>query len=164
MKRIALTQGLYATIDEVDFDRVSSHKWHALRQRRGIFACTMVGKKPSRKRVYMHRYILGVEQPTTLVDHIDHNQLNNTRSNLRLATHAQNRHNSRANDELKTSKYLGVSYCKKRSAFVAQLSVNGKRLIAGKSKDENEAAILYNIAAKLHYGEFANLNVIDQRQ
>lgn len=41
----------------------------------------------------MHRWILGVKDEKVLVDHIDHNGLNNQKSNLRIVSCGQNKKN-----------------------------------------------------------------------
>ena len=94
------------------------------------------------------------------VDHKNHNTLDNRRGNLRFATAAQNRHNSRPNNELKTSRFLGVSLDQSTQLFVAQLSVNGRPTKVGRFKDEVTAALKFNEAAKKHYGEYAYLNEV----
>ena len=43
----------------------------------------------------------------------------------------------------------------------AQLSKNGRHVFTKRFKTEKEAAIAYNEAVKIHYGEIAFLNKID---
>lgn len=157
MKRIELTQGKFAIVSNEDYHSLSGYKWHTLKCKHGFVACRMEGIRPNRVRVYMHRQIMGVNDSCIFVDHKDHDTLNNMRSNLRLATPAQNRHNSRPNRQPKTSRFLGVSFDEKENLFVAQVSVNGKPK-KWRFKDEISAALKYNAAAKEHYGEFAYLN------
>lgn len=164
MKLIPLTQNQFAIVDDDSFESLSKYKWHALKFKAGFVACRMerltVGID-GRKRIYMHRQIMGFNHSSLpLIDHKDHNTLNNQKGNLRLATHAQNRHNSRANNEVKTSKYLGVSYDKGKKKYRVALVVKGKQKTIGRFKTEIAAAKAYNDAAKIHYGEFAIMNQI----
>lgn len=94
------------------------------------------------------------------IDHIDHNKLNDRIENLRAATQSQNCKNtsSRKNS---SSKYLGVSFCKRDNKWAVGISVNGKNIFLGRFATEKEAALIYNNAASLHFGEFANLNIIE---
>jgi len=94
-----------------------------------------------------------------MVDHKDRNSLNENIDNLRAATRTQNATNvsSRKNS---TSKYLGVSYNTNRKKWISQIMVNKVKKYLGIYSDEEAAAIAYNKAAELYFGEFANLNII----
>lgn len=91
------------------------------------------------------------------VDHIDRNTLNDKIENLRAATKKENCRN-KTSSKNSTSKYLGV--WKEGNRFRSEICVDGKRKYIGSFKNEHDAAIAYNQHAQLHYGEFANLNVI----
>lgn len=160
MKHIQLTQGQFAIVSDRDYLPLIKYKWHALNIGRGYVACRMDGKRPNRIRIYMHRQILCVSDPRLFVDHKNHCTLDNQRSNIRIATAKQNRHNSRGNNEPKSSKYKGVSYDKRDKVFVVQLAVDGRQRKVGRSKDELTAAKIYNQAALKYYGRFAYINEI----
>jgi hypothetical protein len=81
------------------------------------------------KRVYLHRFILHAPKGME-VDHIDHNGLNNVRSNLRLATHAQNTCNVRRGTK-NTSGVKGVSWCSTTQRWRARVVLNGKHYHVG---------------------------------
>jgi hypothetical protein len=91
------------------------------------------------------------------VDHADRNSLNNQLSNLRLATRSQQGHNQRLRST-NTSGYRGVTWDKQMGKWQARIMVNGKRIHLGFYADPKEAALAYDAAAKIHYGEFAVLN------
>ncbi len=105
----------------------------------------------------MHRVIMGVTDPKTLIDHADRNGLNCQRSNMRIASRTQNNTNKKSNDN-STSEFLGVSLCKKSGKWKAQISVLKKVKNLGRFLIEKDAAIAYDTAAKTHHKEFANLN------
>ena len=94
------------------------------------------------------------------VDHIDHDGLNNQRGNLRMATHHQNNFNK---TPCGTSKYLGVSlYTLEGRIYIrAYITHNRKRTELGRYYTEEAAAAAYNEAAIELFGEFANLNKIE---
>lgn len=94
-----------------------------------------------------------------LIDHINHNPLDNRKCNLRICSFKQNRHNS-TSVKNSSSKYMGVSYDKRRGYFRVQLAINGKQKELGRFQNEIDAAKFYNEQAIKHYGEFANLNNI----
>ncbi|HXP51308.1 MAG TPA: HNH endonuclease [Bacteroidia bacterium] len=93
------------------------------------------------------------------VDHRDRDSINDRIENLRAATRSQNQMNRRSNID-STSKYLGVSWNKRMKKWVVSIKVNKKGKYLGCFIDEEKAALAYNEAASMHFGEFANLNII----
>lgn len=159
MKEIKLTQGKVAFVDDEDFDRVNQFKWYAGYSRGKWYARRTVNVSSTiKKAVVMHRFILGLSDVSIEVDHIDHNGLNNQRSNLRKCTQAENKRNkSRAKNS--SSIYLGVGYKKKRGKkWMANIRRNGKNWFLGYFLEEKDAAIAYDNAAKSLFGDFANVN------
>lgn len=102
---IPLTQGYVATIDAADLHLVDGYTWTAIVRPYTVYAYR---KDPGTgKNVHLHRVIMGDPEGLT-VDHRDGNGLNNTRSNLRSATKAQNNRNQRVTPR-NTSGVKGVS-------------------------------------------------------
>lgn len=149
----------FAMVDDEDFDRVNSLKWRVEFERGNIYAV----KRVEGKKLRMHRFILMVKDSKILVDHKDHNGLNNQKSNIRKCNSSQNSTNRTA---LGTSKYLGVSFrARKRKTvvyerWIAAIVIKGRDKCLGSFKNEIDAAMAYNKAAKQYHGEFANLNEI----
>lgn len=108
------------------------------------------------KPVLIHRYLLNYDGDL-YVDHINNDSLDNRKSNLRLATPAQNAQNtsSRKNS---TSKYVGIYWYSNRNKWHVQIKVDGKKKHIGYFDDEIEAAKARDSAVFKAYGEFANLN------
>lgn len=102
----------------------------------------------------MHRIILGAKRGQ-YVDHIDHNRLNNTRSNLRLCTQSENQANRRLHKNSSTG-YKGVT--RHGSYRHARLWVNGTCVHLGYHEDAYTASMVYDHAARRFYGEFAQVN------
>jgi hypothetical protein len=161
MKKIKLTQGMYAMVDDEDFDNLNSHKWSARKDHdRDCFYAVCQAKqiKKNRKTLLMHRLIL--KTPSKIqVDHIDGNGLNNQKSNIRNCNRSQNQMN-RINQANNTSGYKGVTWNSHVGSWQAQLKVGGKQLYLGCHKNILNAAVAYNDAAIKHFGEFARLNII----
>lgn len=105
----------------------------------------------------MHRMILNVNDKKILIDHKNHDGLNNTKSNIRECTIRQNNINKRSRKN-SSSKYLGVSLYKRDNRWRADVRVNGKTIWIGYFDTEELAAKAYDKAALKHHGEFANLN------
>ena len=109
----------------------------------------------------MHRQIL--HPPGHLVvDHINHNGLDNRKANLRHATRVQNNRNRLIiKRKGASSKYKGVSWRKRKKRWHARIHVNGRYKFLGYFKEEINAAKAYDKAAKKYHKEFASLNFPD---
>jgi hypothetical protein len=120
-----------------------------------------------KKEYAVHRLIYFLEyeiDPIHLdIDHIDGNKYNNTISNLRLATRQLNNANSKSAKQ-STSKYKGVSYNKKLGKWIGTITKNYKAIYLGCFESEVDAALAYNTQAKLLFGEYARLNLIDEHR
>lgn len=154
MKQIQLANGMVAIVDDGDYEIVARLAWQA-ELRKGVWYAIHEEYTPRRRKVRMHRLILAVRQDQ-LVDHKDHDGLNNTRANLRICTPAQNNHNRRPSAH--SSDFKGVTWRKNRSRWVAQIQFKGKGKFLGQFHDEIEAAKAYDRAATRLFGEFACVN------
>ena len=160
-KKIELTKGQVALVDAEDYDELSKYKWHARPSPQGVFYAQRAQLKAEyadnkRKITQMHRQIMGVTDPDMYIDHINHNTLDNRKSNLRKCNSSQNQMNSKP-EKGSSSKYLGVSlgYGGK---FRVSISVDGVTVDGGYFKCEIEAAKARDALSKKHFGEFAYLN------
>lgn len=155
MKEIPLTQGQVALVDDDDYDYLVQWKWYALKDKATYYARRAVEKGDGTQiAIIMHRLIMDTPKDME-VDHIDHNGLNNQKSNLRNCTKQQNSRNKQSHGY---SKYIGISLNKVTNKFQARIIVNGKSIALGCYLKEDEAARAYDNAAKIYFGEFANLN------
>ena len=160
--RVPLTQGQYAIVDLDAPAFVRERNWQALwsPSTQTFYAVTSVHKDGGGQwHPIMHRIILGLTDRTIHVDHIDHNGLNNRRSNLRECSSQQNRFNVRSRRG--TSKFKGVWWDKNRRVWRAGIKKDKRNREIGSFSTEEEAALAYNEAAIRLFGEFAHLNVID---
>jgi len=89
------------------------------------------------------------------VDHINHDQLDNRRANLRVCTHKENGRNSKASAG--TSQYKGV-FKSRGGKWTAHICVNYQTKNLGTFVNEAEAAYAYDCAAQHYFGEFAHTN------
>jgi hypothetical protein len=161
IRLIALTRNKFAIVDAEDFERLKEFNWMARYSSLTWYAvrCARVSEKRERKLVWMHNVIL---PPTEgkMVDHFNHNGLDNRKTNLRIATRGQNRCNCRKNKGC-SSKYKGVCFHKnsrRQKQWDSYINVNGRRISLGDYKTEIEAARAYDVAARKYHGEFAGLN------
>ena len=162
---IPLTKGLYAIVSPEDYERISAYKWYADKHDNTWYAIRWVRSKANPKmqyRVRMHREVLS--PPDDLfVDHRNHNGLDNRRSNLRIATLAENGCNKRKTSSRCTSQFKGVCWWKLDSKWRAQGRLNGKQIIIGYFDNELDAAKAYDAWAIQAFGQFAALNFPQQK-
>jgi len=161
-KLLPLSQNKFAIVDADDYERLSKYKWcvsktphtnYAMRRTKGK---RINGKRVKRKTIMMHRFIMNAPRGL-VVDHINHNGLDNRKQNLRLCTRAENSRNRRPFN-IKGSRYKGFSWDKERKVFIACIYCNGKNYYLGRFKSEIAAAKAYDKKAKQLFGEFAYLN------
>jgi phosphotransferase system IIB component len=153
MKTIPLTQGYSAIVDDDDYPFLAGYKWHVSFS--GGFKVKYAVRTNKKQIVRMHRQLLNVTDPTVQVDHVDRDGLNNCRTNLRIATAAQNAIN-RGPDAENKSGYKGVH--RTNGKWKAQIGVGYRKIHGGYYDDPVAAAIAYDNLAKGYFGEYAVLN------
>ncbi|HSW63115.1 MAG TPA: AP2 domain-containing protein [Dissulfurispiraceae bacterium] len=130
VRKIPLTQGRVALVDDADYAAVAVHRWFAAKWGRGFCAMRQVrGARGGRRRqvsIYMHRQILGQGYGCPdAVRHINGDGLDNRRENLVV--------------RWRSSTYRGVSW-HKTGRWVASITRRGQRMHLGYYKDEAAAA------------------------
>lgn len=127
-------------------------------------ARTMYVHVKGRKTTYAHRVIaermVGRKlQRHEKVDHINGNGTDNRRENLRVVSHSDNLVN-RDGWRNSSSKYKGVTFYKRDGNWQAKICPRGKTIHLGYFGTEEEAALAYNAAAVIHYGDKIKLNEV----
>ena len=140
-----------ALIDLDDVDKVKNIKWHRSDLQRSTYYCISNNSEWCR----IHRLIMGVTDKDIVVDHINHNGLDNRKSNLRICTSGQNTCNCLTSKNNKSG-HKGVYWSKERKKWCAQISINNKTKGLGRYDTIEEAIEAREKAAKEYYGEFAN--------
>lgn len=158
MKSIQLTRGQVAIVDDEDFEWLSKWKWHYNpRQYTGPGYAERSAINPITKRnstICMHRAIMGFPKGK-LIDHKNGNGLDNTRSNLRLATFSENsRH--RKYPSTSTTGLKGVHRSSKNK-YRARIRMGGKLVSLGTFTNPEDAREAYLKKAKPLHGEFIYL-------
>jgi hypothetical protein len=149
----------FAIVDPADYDQLCRFKWRLNRSNRTFYAFCTVSRGPLLKPrvIWMHRQVANPPDDL-LVDHINHNGLDNRRSNLRFATDSTNQQNARKSITKTTSRFKGVDFVKATGLWRARISVAGKRIFLGSFTSELDAALTYDEAARKFFGEYACLN------
>ena len=161
MKLIPLTKGLSAIIDDEDYPELMKYQWYAVGKPGKEYAARFGSHDghQSSQHIRMHRVLMNAPNDVE-VDHINGNTLDNRKSNLRLASRAENSRNRTKFKVGGYSMFKGVTYHKRDGYWQAGIKVDGKSVHLGCFKNEIESAKAYNDAALRYFGEFANLNNI----
>jgi len=152
---IPLTRGKFAIVDAEDYPRLSQYTWFAEGTDKNCYAV----RKAGGKTLKMHREIMHAPDHL-VVDHINHDGLNNRRRNLRLCTFAENCRNTRRTAP-STSKYKGAHWRKRTKKWAAAIRFDNKTYHLGCFDTELDAGKAYDQAAKKYHGAFASLNFPD---
>ncbi len=162
MKEIICEQGEKALVDDEDYEYLNQWVWKAVKNRPNAATYVVRYKwdreKQANQCIRMHRVIMKTPKGMQ-VDHVDHNGLNNQKSNLRNCTQSQNQANRNAYG---SSKYLGVSrynFGSLKGWWVARIRKDGVEKMLGYYRTEEEAALVRDKKAIELFGEFAKLNL-----
>jgi hypothetical protein len=157
MKTIPLTQGKFAIVDDDDYPELSRYKWHARNIKGNWYTQRHIGKQT----IFMHRQITNFKYK--MIDHINHDGLDNRRCNLRPCNHSQNAINSKLAKN-NTSNIRGVYWRKDREKWRVRIMGNGIYFSLGCFSNKKDAGRAYDKKAKELFGEFAVLNFPDEMQ
>lgn len=130
----------YFWFDEQDLPLVESRQWSIIKD-------GYIGGWANGNTRKLHRLILGITDPAIIVDHINGDKCDNRRSNLRLATHAQNVQHS--------TKYIkGYYFNKTTGRYQARIKVNGEFIYLGEYATKDEARAVYFAAQEKYHGMY----------
>jgi hypothetical protein len=133
------------SLEDLERVKLFPYTWYAHYNKRrnvyivsGNFGLTEEG----RKRVLLSRWIMNPSEKL-VVDHVNHNTLDNRRVNLRVITDAENHQNLKSVN--KNGIPRGVHQLKRSGKWAAYLTINNERIHLGKFNtmlEANEAAQL----------------------
>lgn len=141
MKKIKLTKGKIALVDDEDFEFLSQWKWHATSHG--------YAKKSSFPRQYMHAIVNNT--PTgKITDHINRNTLDNRKTNLRTVDKRINSIN-RGLQSNNTSGHKGISWNKQHKKWETYIWYKQTKIRLGNFKTIKEAIFKRSIAESKYH-------------
>jgi hypothetical protein len=138
-------------VDACDFEWLSEFTWSITSD--GYPITSIKGKVKG-----IGPLILGTKKGM-IADHIDGDQLNNSRKNLRVCTKNQSAQN-RGGWKKKKIKYKGVHFDRARNQYRALITANGVRKQSRRYDTSREAALAYDRMAREFHGLFARTNFL----
>lgn len=148
MKKMPLTQGQFALVDDGDFEWLNQWKWHAkfMKSIGSYYAARKAYTSDGhRYTLVMHRQILGLEfHDKRQGHHIDHQTLNNCWQNLRIVTGRENVLNPKREPK-------GYCWMADRKKYQAQIVSFGKNIFLGYFDTPSEAHTAYLTAKRTYH-------------
>jgi len=154
-------------IDEDDWYKVKEYTWRVSNSKSGFRIKTTIpnpGNHSKRKTPALHNMIVNCPKGM-VVDHINHNTLDNRKCNLRICTTQENSRNAvKFYNRTTKSIYKGIKFtnvtCNGKTYHYIDANIHtmGKTLYLGTYKTEIEAARAYDKKAIELFGEFACIN------
>ncbi len=153
---IAMSCGMAAVVDDVDFALVAGKRWYVSSHGNGhrYVAC----RGPNGRPQLLHRLITGATRRDQIVDHVNGDPLDNRRANLRICTQAENGRNRRGPNKNNSSGVRGVHFCKLTGRWRAVIDPAGKRVCLGRFDTLEEAADARFAGEIRYFGAFAGTN------
>lgn len=134
-------------IDTDDLEMVSKYQWHIEHSRKNLsYAQANIEKSTIR----IHRLIMNT---TLQVDHINHNGLDNRKSNLRVCTNQENNFNKLHRRNPKSG-YTGIRYNEKSQSYYVRIMVNKKEISLGHYKILEDALEARKQGEIRYFGNF----------
>lgn len=148
---LILFSGEKCLIDNDDYEKIKSFKWHKLSVRNGklLYAQAWNYENDKPHKILLHRLILNCANGE-IVDHINGNGLDNRKSNLRIVDGFKNLLNSKKPIS-NTSGYKNLRFRSDRNTWSVEFSVNKKRVFRKTFKTFHEALAMRDIVqSNLH--------------
>lgn len=154
VRQIPLSRGRVALVDGADYERVAAHEWIALFMNGRWYAAQR--ERAPRREVLLHRFILEAP-PRVNVSFVNGDSLDCQRSNLFMRQGGGGRGDD--HEGAPRRQYLGVVDIANRT-FGARIRDDREFRWLGAFDLERDAALAYNVAARLLRGPDADVNVI----
>ena len=140
------TKGQEFIVDVDDLELTQTRTWCI--GKTGYLVASLNGKN-----IKLHRYLLGLTNPSDVVDHINRNPLDNRKSNLRICSQNENSKNTKLQTN-NTTGYPGIKL-KPNGSYYTRITVDYKEIYLGTFDNFEDAVKVRKAAERKYYGEFA---------
>ena len=153
-----LFDGSEVLFDKEDYDLINDWTWCNNK-------CYAYSRKQNGKTAMMHRLVMGLsdKDEEILVDHINHNTLDNRKCNLRFATKSQNTMNAVLRSD-NTSGVSGVYWHKTNQKWISRIDKDGKSIYLGCFDNYQDAVLARQKAEQIYFKEYSYQNSIKTQQ
>lgn len=152
MKKLKLTKGKFAIVDDEDYKYLNQWKWQYSSRGYAVRQKYINGKY---KEIQLHRIVNNTPDGYQ-TDHINQDRLDNRKLNLRNCTNQQNSFNASLRKD-SFSKIRGVSFHKYAHKWRAHIGVLGKHMSLGYFLNIEDAKEARQKAERKYFGEFSTL-------
>jgi len=132
--------------DLEDYDKIKDYCW--VNNGNGYIRSTKINNK----RIYIHRLVTNCPSKMD-IDHINHNIIDNRKSNLRICEHQKNMCNY-TKPKNNTSGVKGISWDKYNNKWKAEIMENRKKISIGNFNKFEDAVKARKEAEEKYYGEY----------
>lgn len=144
--------------DKEDFDKIKDLCWH-------IGSNGYLTAQYNNKHFLFHRLIMSsyIQSSADIVDHIQHNLLDNRKQSLRVVTQSENGMNksTQANN---TSGHIGVSWSKSKNKWEAYIGVQNRLIHLGRYDNYEEAVAVRESAEQKYFNQYSFTNSMKHNQ
>lgn len=141
--------------DLEDYNKLKDYYW---RINNNNYVFTQINSDSQSINIFMHRIVIldfnNIKNTQIDIDHINHNERDNRKVNLRIATRSQNNQN-RTMSKRNKSGFVGVFQKRNFSKWTVYLSSNNKRIQLGQYSDFTEAVKARIEAERDYFGNYA---------
>lgn len=141
-------------IDLNDYNDIKKYSWY---ENKDGYLLSRINNKIVR----MHRLIMNINNSNVIIDHINHNTLDNRKSNLRIVNYSQNNMN-KSIQKNNTSGVVGVSLDKEVGKWRAYIKVNNKQKELGHFDNFEDARHARLLAENKYFGKYSYKNSVER--
>lgn len=155
-------ESLWTLIDLDDLDRVINYpySWNSTISTSNKKIYVRTRQLDKNVSIQLQVFIMNLDGGHKAVaDHINHDQLDNRKSNLRVITNGENSRSRKAKNINNQSGYRNVAYIKdSKHPYRVQLMVDGKNSVLGHFDDVDEAGAFAEEMRQKYYGKYKGLS------